>query len=131
MSEPRACPCGSGRAYAECCGRFHRGEAHPATAELLMRSRYSGFAVGDAAHLSATWHPSTRPARLDLDPGVRWTGLEVLRTTRGGFLDAEGTVEFRAHLVEGGRPGVLHEDSAFARDGGRWAYVGPVVPEGA
>ena len=41
------CPCGLGEDYGSCCGRFHHGAAAPA-AELLMRSRYSAFAVGDA-----------------------------------------------------------------------------------
>ncbi len=42
-----------------------------------MRSRYAAFAVGDAAYLLQTWHPS-RPHRLRLDPQDRWTHLEVL-----------------------------------------------------
>jgi SEC-C motif-containing protein len=91
-----------------------------------MRSRYSAFVVADAAYLLATWHPTTRPADVGLDPAQRWTGLEVLATTGGGFLDAEGTVEFRASSVGPGGPAVLHEDSLFTRDAGRWAYLGPV-----
>jgi SEC-C motif-containing protein len=45
----RPCPCGSAQPYAECCARLHRGEATAATAELLMRSRFSAFAVGGRA----------------------------------------------------------------------------------
>jgi hypothetical protein len=41
---PAACPCGSGGLYKACCGRFHEGSAVPATAEELMRSRYSACA---------------------------------------------------------------------------------------
>ena len=120
---PRRCPCGSGLPYAECCGRLHDGSATAATAEQLMRSRYSAFAVGDAAYLLATWHPTTRPHSLDLHPAVRWTGLEVLTTTGGTLLAAEGTVEFRAHLVVGGVAGAQHENSRFVREGGRWLYL--------
>jgi SEC-C motif-containing protein len=87
-----------------------------------MRSRYAAFAVGDAAYLHETWHPGTRPRRVELDPGERWTGLEVLGATGGGLLDTAGTVAFRAHH----RGGVVTEDSAFRRDGGRWYYVGAV-----
>src|SRR3712207_8451687 len=65
---PRRCPCGTGLPYAECCGRLHDGTATAGTAEQLMRSRDSAFAVGDPAYLLATWHPSTRPPSLDLDP---------------------------------------------------------------
>jgi SEC-C motif-containing protein len=120
---PRPCPCGSGLPYAECCGRLHDGTATAATAEQLMRSRYSAFAVGDPAYLLATWHPSTRPRSLDLDPDVRWVGLDVLATTGGGLLATEGTVEFRAHHVADGVRGAQHENSRFVREQGRWFYL--------
>lgn len=122
---PPTCPCGLPQPYDACCGRFHRGAAAP-TAELLMRSRYAAFAVGDTGYLLATWHPSTRPRRLRLDPAERWTGLDVLGGTGGGLLETAGTVEFRAHHTHGGRAGVLHENSRFVREDGRWSYVGPV-----
>jgi len=120
---PRPCPCGSGLPYAGCCGRLHDGTANAATAEQLMRSRYSAFVVGDAAYLLDTWHSGTRPRSLDLDEEVRWTGLDVLGTTGGSLLEAEGTVEFRAHHRVGGRPGAQHERSRFVREGGRWRYL--------
>ena len=88
-----------------------------------MRSRYSAFALADAGYLLATWHPTTRPRALELDPDVRWTGLDVLDTTGGALLDAEGTVEFRAHHVAPGRVGAQHERSRFVREGGRWRYL--------
>ena len=88
-----------------------------------MRSRYSAFAVGDTGYLLATWPPSTRPRRLDLDPHARWTALDVLGTTGGTLLAAEGTVEFRAHHVVDRVAGAQHENSRFVRDGGRWRYL--------
>jgi SEC-C motif-containing protein len=120
---PRRCPCGTGLPLAECCGRLHDGSATAATAEQLMRSRYSAFALGDDAYLLATWHPATRPRALDLDREVRWTGLDVLATTGGSLLSAEGTVEFRAHYVVNGTAGAQHENSRFVRDGGQWRYL--------
>ena len=121
--ERRPCPCGSGLPYDGCCGRLHRGEADAPTAETLMRSRYSAFAVGDTAYLLRSWHSSTRPARLPLDPDERWTGLEIVGTERGGLFDSTGTVEFRAHYRERGRPGTLTERSRFVREDGRWVYL--------
>ncbi|MFD9889975.1 YchJ family protein [Amycolatopsis sp. NPDC059027] len=117
------CPCGLGEPYDACCGRYHRGEQTAPTAELLMRSRYSAFAVGDAGYLLRTWHPSARPANLDLDPAQRWARLEILGHTGGGLLQAEGTVEFRAHYRHDGQRGVLHENSRFVREGGQWLYL--------
>ena len=119
----RRCPCGTGLSYAECCGRLHDRTATAGTAEQLMRSRYSAFVLGDAGYLLDTWHPSTRPRTLDLGDDVRWTGLEVLATTDGSLLAAEGTVEFRASYVRDRRPGAQHENSRFVRDGGRWHYL--------
>lgn len=121
-----SCPCGLGDDYATCCGRYHEGEPAP-TAELLMRSRYSAFAVGNAAYLRRTWHPTTRPKRLHLDPAQQWTRLVILNTRGGGLLDATGTVEFRAGYLHDGRPGTLAETSQFVRDDGRWVYLGPVT----
>jgi SEC-C motif domain protein len=120
---PRRCPCGTGLPLAECCGRLHDGTVPAATAEQLMRSRYSAFVLGDAGYLLATWHPTTRPPSLDLDPGVRWTGLDVLATSGGALLAAEGTVEFRASYVRGGLAGAQHENSRFVRHAGRWRYL--------
>ncbi|MGW6856733.1 YchJ family protein [Streptomyces xanthophaeus] len=122
------CPCGLPAAYPQCCGRFHSGAQQAPTAELLMRSRFSAFAVGDTAYLMRSWHPSTRPGRLDLDPGQRWERLEILGTERGGMFETEGSVEFRAHYSEGRHTGSLHELSGFSREAGAWVYVGPLSP---
>ena len=121
----RACPCGLGEDYEACCGRLHAGTAAP-TAESLMRSRYSAFAVGDAGYLLRTWHPSYRPQKLTLDPALRWTRLSVLETRDGGLFDATGTVRFRAIYLRDGQRGVLAETSKFVRRDGLWTYLGPV-----
>ncbi|MCA2219393.1 YchJ family protein [Jidongwangia harbinensis] len=121
------CPCGLGTAYSECCGPAHAGRA-PATAEALMRSRYSAFVRDDAAYVLNSWHPDTRPADVEPDPNLRWVGLDVLRSSGGGLFDAEGTVEFRAHYRDHGRPGEMHEQSRFLRHNGTWVYWGPVLP---
>ena len=123
MPDVKACPCGQGEPYQVCCGRLHRGDAAAVTAEQLMRSRYSAFAVGEAGYLLATWHASTRPGSLQPDPARRWTFLEVVGTGRGGMLDTEGSVEFRAHYRLDGRSGTQHELSRFVRQDGRWYYL--------
>jgi SEC-C motif domain protein len=120
-----ACPCGLGDDYDVCCGRLHAG-APALTAESLMRSRYSAFAVGDAAYLLRTWHRPARPKTLTLDPAIHWTRLAVLETQGGGLFDTTGTVRFRAMYRQDGRRGVLEETSRFAREGKLWTYAGPV-----
>jgi SEC-C motif domain protein len=117
------CPCGGGLPLAQCCAPLLDGATTAATAERLMRSRYSAFALGRGEYLLATWHSTTRPADLHLDPAVRWTGLEVTGTSGGSLLAAEGSVEFRAAYEMRGRAGVQHERSRFVREDGAWRYV--------
>jgi SEC-C motif domain protein len=117
------CPCLSGEQYGDCCGRFHRGEAEAPTAEQLMRSRYTAFVVHDAGYLLRTWHPDTRPGELKLDPEMEWRRLDIVTTGRGGPLDSEGTVEFKAHFRYDGERGVHHETSRFLRVDRRWYYL--------
>ena len=86
-----------------------------------MRSRYSAFVLERADYLLATWHPSTRPATLEFDPGARWLGLEVRTHHVTGPEAAE--VEFVARYRVAGRAVRLHERSRFVREAGRWYYV--------
>jgi len=121
------CPCGSGKSDSACCGGLHKrfaadGTLGAASAEALMRSRYSAFVRGDLAYLQASWHASTRPAELAPDQaGLKWLGLEVRQHLSQ---DAEhATVEFVARSKLGGRAHRLHEISRFVREDGVWYYL--------
>lgn len=122
MTAVKPCPCGSGRNYEACCGRYHaRAEAAP-NAEALMRSRYSAYVLGLEDYLRDTWHPATRPARLDLQgvPRPQWQGLTV--KVHVPVDDDHVTVEFVARYKLNGRAFRLHEVSRFERVDGRWLY---------
>jgi SEC-C motif domain protein len=93
------------------------------TAEELMRSRYSAYAVGDGDYLWRTWHPRTRPDSVR-PSGEIWTRLEILDVVAGQRGDDEGVVEFRAHYRLDGRRRLLHERSRFAVRARRWFYLG-------
>lgn len=125
MSE--RCPCGTGETFDACCGPRHDGSVPAPTAETLMRSRFSAFARGNADYLVATWHPSTRPEVLALDPDRRWVRLDVLDTVDGGPFADSGEVEFRAHYRDGPGRGQQHERSRFVRQRRRWYYVDTVL----
>lgn len=89
-----------------------------------MRSRFSAFAVGDAQYLVASWHPNTRPPRLELDAAITWLRLQIVDTESGGADDDTGIVEFRAVYRHEGVRGVLHERSRFSRGArGQWLYL--------
>ncbi len=125
-----ACPCGSGKPYAVCCGRLHSGAENAASAEALMRSRYSAYVLGLEPYLLDTWHASTRPAALHLaeEAGTKWLGLEVKRGQVQGARHA--TIEFVARYRIAGRGHRLHETSRFVCEDGRWFYVDGDVSDG-
>jgi len=117
------CPCGSDKQYADCCGRYIEGNETPATAEALMRSRYSAYTLLREDYVLSTWHASTRPQQLGLSDEAheKWLGLQVRRHEQQ---DAEhAVVEFVARYKIGGRAHRLHEVSRFVREDGRWFYV--------
>jgi SEC-C motif domain protein len=124
------CPCGRTDAKGmvlpleRCCGRFvgHFDDTPAPDAQALMRSRYSAFVLRDEPYLLATWHSSTRPPDVRIDPAAKWLGLEV-RDHR--IVDADhAEVEFVARHRVAGRAVRLHERSRFVReDDGRWYYV--------
>lgn len=121
------CPCGLPQAFDTCCGRYLGGTTAP-TAEALMRSRYCAFTRLDEAYLLATWHPTTRPANLDLHapPIPSWLGLKVLAYQLQD--NTHATVEFVARSKHNGRAQRLHEESRFVREDGRWYYLNGETP---
>ena len=131
MLDDQPCPCGTGERFVGCCGPLLDG--HPApTAEALMRSRYTAFALAGrhpacADHLWRSWHPSSRPDEVTPDPGQQWQGLRILDVVDGSADDEAGEVTFEARWREGSSRGVLHERSTFVRRGGRWVYLDGVL----
>jgi len=136
MHPDAPCPCGRTDlrarplAYCACCGRYleHLVDAPVPDAESLMRSRYSAYVLAIEAYLLATWHPSTRPARIDPDGALapQWLGLQVRRHVTTG--PAAAIVEFVARYRVGGRAQRLHEVSHFVQQAGRWYYVDGEFP---
>ncbi|MEM9191542.1 MAG: YchJ family protein, partial [Myxococcota bacterium] len=121
------CPCGSGMALAKCCQPYIDGDAIPKTAEALMRSRYTAYAIGDTSYVIATHDPETR-GDLDEDAVRQWSeeavwlGLEILGTEKGGERDDVGVVEFVCAYEERGKARRHRERSDFRRRDGRWYF---------
>ena len=91
----------------------------PKTAEALMRSRFAAVRDADAEWLLASWHPSTRPASLDLTGNPTWRGLQIIDTVAGGPDDDTGIVEFLPPRARRRGRGVQQERSRFVREGSR------------
>ena len=119
----QTCPCGSGKPLAQCCEPLLGGARSAPTAEALMRSRYTAYALAREDYLLASWHHTTRPQALAFDeaPQPRWIGLQVKRHEARG--DDAAIVEFVARYKVDGRAHRMHEVSRFVREDGRWFYV--------
>lgn len=116
------CPCQSGVTYADCCGPLLEGRWPAATAQALMRSRYTAYHNQRLDYVKRTWHPLTRPNNLQPVDGLRWVGLKIVRVEAGLADDANGWVEFIARSKLGGRVTRLREVSYFERLNGVWVY---------
>ena len=127
LPDDARCPCGSGDLFGACCGPVLRGQRRAPTAEALMRSRYTAFAVRDLEHLLRSWHPSTAPAREELAASlaeeVRWLRLEIHGTEAGGPFEDAGVVDFSAISKGPGGRSVQRERSRFVREDGTWLYL--------
>ncbi len=116
-----ACPCGNSD-YSRCCEPLHLG-AIAATPQALMRSRYSAYVKNLEPYLRISWHPSTCPTDLQLDPDCVWLGLEI-KNASVSCDENSGTVEFVArYRIKGGSAVRLSERSEFVRVEGRWVYL--------
>lgn len=121
------CYCQSQKTFDHCCAPIHKGERVAATAEELMRSRYSAFVVADINYLMRSHHVSTRPVNdkkemLRWTKSVQWMGLQIVSKSAGQASDTEGHVEFRASYLEQGQPQCIYENSYFVKEKGLWYY---------
>lgn len=122
------CPCGSSRPWAECCEPLIRGTRPAATAEELLRSRYSAYVKGEIPYLLATTHPDhladqDEEGIRDWSQNSQWHGLQILGATAGGPEDDEGQVEFIADFTHDGERSQHHELATFGRVDGDWKLV--------
>jgi SEC-C motif-containing protein len=123
-----ACPCGTGLELEACCGSIISGARAAPTAEALMRSRYTAYALKNAEYVVQSHDPEQRDdtdldATRDWAERTTWLGLEVLDTEAGGPDDDEGVVEFVARFADAqGREHRHHERSTFVRRDGRWYF---------
>lgn len=128
------CPCGSNQSYDDCCGSLINGQSQAATAEALMRSRYTAFVKTKIDYISATLAPSkrqdfNRQEATAWSKNSQWQGLEIIKTENGGVDDDTGTVEFIARFTEKEKPVAHHELAEFEKIDGRWYFVDGQKPK--
>ena len=121
------CPCTSGEKYQSCCGQYISTKVHPPTAEALMRSRYTAYAIGEIEYL-----PRTLPLldRKNFDrrgakqwsEQAKWLGLEVI-SVKEMNQGTKATVEFKAKFQIGDEELEHHEISRFEKQMDRWFLI--------
>ncbi len=128
MPNSSNCLCDSNITYSECCNRFHTGTEKPQTAELLMRARFTAYAMRNVDFLLSTWDKNKRPKEIDFSKEpVEWVRLEIINTKKGLSQDNKGIVEFKAFYLLEGEEHVMREVSRFHRKDGKWLYLEGIV----
>jgi SEC-C motif-containing protein len=115
---------------------LHKGQV-ASSAEALMRSRYTAFALNLQDYLLSSWHPSTRPERIELSQDTQWRRLEIIDVSND---DVKGRVHFKAYYQEPNQDinaqitksnashstmqwHLIEEKSGFVFERGNWFYL--------
>lgn len=126
------CPCGSGKSLEACCGPHINGTIPAPTAEALMRSRYTAFAVNNVGYLKETLVPEKQEEHDDdairfWAESSEWLGLTILDIRKGTEDDTTGEVSFTARFKQKNMVQEHREHSNFRKVDGRWYYVDGVM----
>jgi SEC-C motif domain protein len=126
------CPCKSNSLYKNCCGRYHLGEKAP-SALLLMRSRFSAYALGLSDYIISTTHkdnPSYQKnhskwnkAILEFSSSCSFDNLTILSHQES---INSATVSFFAEITVKNDPSKdvsIRELSYFKKEKGAWLYL--------
>jgi SEC-C motif-containing protein len=136
------CICGIGESTETHCLPIIKGERPAQTAEDVMRSRFSAYALGEIDYILNSLHPDhrqdvDREATETWSKSAEWKTLDIVSKEAGGPSDETGMVEFVAKFEINKVPQEHHEKAHFGRQGGRWYYIDgdvigkqPVVREG-
>ena len=129
MQNCGVCPCGTGKAYLDCCGAFISHQKKPATPEELMRSRYTAYTQVNIDYIVDTMKsPASdnfdKEARRASAKKIKWTGLKIIKTTHDS---TKGIVEFCAYYFidnnNDNKKNKLHEVSEFRFENEKWYYI--------
>ncbi|MCC9041985.1 hypothetical protein LNQ81_04620 [Myroides sp. M-43] len=128
MNPKQFCYCCSKKEFKDCCEPFIKLQVKPDTAEELMRSRYTAYALCNATYIVDTTHPRNRhlhskKAISNWAKENTWIQLEVVKTE-------DYQVIFKAYYNDvNGNSCVHYEDSLFEKLGENWYYVSGVFLE--
>jgi len=112
------CPCGSTLSFDACCQLFITQIQKPTTAEQLMRSRFSAYALGNAQYIYDTYAKSSQAAQsvVDIDDWSKscvWIALIIHPLANSVNNTTEDFVEFSAFYITNNTLCELREKSRF------------------
>jgi SEC-C motif-containing protein len=124
----KLCPCGSGLELAKCCQPFIQGKQKPATAEQLLRARYTAFTLAEVDYVLSTHHSRTRHEvkREEIEEwakGSEWIGLKIVQSEAGKESDNQGTILFCAQYRADDKDQDHWEQSYFEKENGEWRFL--------
>jgi SEC-C motif-containing protein len=141
------CYCQSGQIFEHCCQPYHLGHRVPATAEQLMRSRFSAYCEGSATsirYLAESYHFLSQPSNPSHEitafaKAAHFIGLKIINSSAPSELPTElrktllphgsltslgfATVHFQVKFMMDDRLQMLEEISRFIATEGRWSYL--------
>ena len=130
LQPENACPCASGKTLAQCCLPKIQGKSKPATAEELLRARYTAFVTGAVDYIVSTHHSRTSKdlSRTEIEQWSKnseWMGLTIHKKEKGEATDDSGIIEFhvRYQARDKKKPTDHYERSLFEKEGGQWKFV--------
>jgi uncharacterized protein YchJ len=127
MKTDVACPCASGKTYAECCKLVHEDIRSARKPEQVVRARFSAQVLGnmDFFRQSIVSKYRSLPSVDNLAITIgrqRIQSVTILRTNRQGWLRRGATVECRVSMGE--KHVSSHQERAYLkRDSGAWRVL--------
>lgn len=115
------CPCGSSLVFEQCCQPIINQDKVASTAEQLMRSRFSAYAIGDAQYIFDTYS-KTKQAKQTVKEikawadECRWVALVIHESLAN-------IVEFSAYYIASDCLFEIRECSNFIKEQEQWRYV--------
>jgi SEC-C motif domain protein len=128
MSANTNCPCGSGQSAEACCVPVIKGKRLAATAEELLRARYTAFTRGEVDFIVETHHSKTRSEVKreeieDWSKNSEWHGLKIVQSEAGKAGDSSGTIVFCAEFTTQGKRNEHWEQALFEKEGKEWRFL--------
>lgn len=118
MNANHPCFCGSNSSFSSCCQPYINKDKHVQTAEQLMRSRFSAYAIDNAQYIFETYATVSQVEQSvkeigDWSKSCVWIALNIYPLAKSVNKTSEQFVEFSAFYVTNNTLCELREKSRF------------------